>query len=275
MRILDGDWTTLGLTPTSYTPGILTILRVDTFSLKFRVDLLIFAYLAQCRCDPAGTMDYFTALVRIVQAMKMMNEDTPMDLENLALKERVRNRFTRDDLLKAVGTLGFGRDGPLKVNFDESVEEEFVINAWRDGIRRSWKDEMNGPTTRRELNDALRVIAGVRGSAMMYHVLVHEKGSIMTADTAYSTLGVPKETDGSTLITVFNMRVSEALSRGFLIPTVSKVKEQASQAGKLREALSVIAEVTQSQRLRVFLEAGRDRKSDTTSIASRDSDRIF
>ena len=215
MRELDGDWKTLGLTPTSYTPGIITILRVDTFLLKVRVELLVFAYLAQCRCDPAGTMYYFAALVRIVQAVGEVDEDAPMGLEDFVLKERTRNRFTQDDLLKAISTLGFGHEGPLKVNFNESVEEEFVINAWRDGIRKSWRDEMNGSTTRRELNDALRIIAGVRGSAEMYHVWEHEKGSIMTVDTAYSTLGASKEMDGSTLITVFEMRVSETLSRGF------------------------------------------------------------
>ena len=178
--------------------------------IQFRVELLTFAYLAQCRCDPAGTMAYFTALVNIVQAMQVMNEETPMDLQNLILEERSRNRFTQEDFFKAVGTLGFGHDGPLRVDFDESVEEEFIISAWRDGIRRSWKDEANGSTIRRELNDALKVIADVRGSAEMHRVWEREKGSVMTVDTAYSTLGVSKEMDENTLITVFEMRVSEA-----------------------------------------------------------------
>jgi ubiquitin carboxyl-terminal hydrolase 25/28 len=87
-------------------------------------------------------MDYFTALVHIVQAMQVMNEDTPADLQNLVLEERMR--FMRDDFLKAVSRLDFGPDGPLGVDFDESVEEEFIINAWRDGVRRSWEDETNG-----------------------------------------------------------------------------------------------------------------------------------
>jgi len=205
--------------------------RVDTFVLhpryhyypshwhvitQFRVELLTFAYLAQCRCDPAGTVAYFTALVHIVQTMQAMNEDTPVDLQNLILEERTRNRFTRDDFSKAVGTLGFGHEGPLRVDFDESVEEEFIISAWRDGIRRSWKDETNGSAIRRELNDALRVIADARESAEMHRVWDREKGSIMTVDTAYSTLGVSKEMDENTLITVFDMRVSETLFRGFL-----------------------------------------------------------
>ena len=160
-------------------------------------------------------MRYFTALVNIVQTMQMMNEDTPIDLQNLVLDERTRGRFTRDDFFKAVSTLGFGHDGPLRVDFDDSVEEEFIINAWRDGIRRSWKDETNGSAIRRELNDALRIIAEVRGNAEMHRVWEREKGSIMTVDTAYSTLGVSKEMDENTLITVFDMRVSDALSCRF------------------------------------------------------------
>ena len=143
-------------------------------------------------------MRYFTALVHIVQTIQMMNEDTANDLQNLVLDERTRGRFTRDDFLKAVATLGFGHDGPLRVEFDDSVEEEFVIDAWRDGISRSWKDETNGSVIRRELNDALRIIAEVRGNAEMHRVWESEKGNIMTVDTAHSTLGVSKEVDENT-----------------------------------------------------------------------------
>ena len=147
--------------------------------------------------------------------MQTMNEDTPIDLQNLILDERTRGRFTRDDFSNAVTTLGFGHNGPLRVDFDDTVEEEFIINAWRDGVRRSWKDETNGSTIRRELNDALRIISEVRGSAEMHRVWEREKGSIMTVDTAYSTLGVSKEMDENTIITVFDMRVSETPSHRF------------------------------------------------------------
>ena len=215
IRELADDWRTLGLTSSSYTPGIINYLSSLARPYQFRIDLLTFAYLAQCRCDPGQTVRYFTALVSIVQTMQMMNQDTPIDLQNLILDERTRGRFTRDDFLNAVSTLGFGHNGPLRVDFDESVEEEFIISAWRDGIRRSWKDETNGSTTRRELNDALRIIAEMRGSPEMHHVWDREKGSIMTVDTAYSTLGVSKEMDENTLITVFDMRVSEFLPRRF------------------------------------------------------------
>ena len=38
------------------------------------------------------------------------------------------------------------------------------------------------------------------------------------------------------------------------------MEDQPSQADKMREALSVIAEFTESQRLRGFLETGQDRR---------------
>ena len=53
----------------------------------------------------------------------------------------------------------------------------------------------------------------------------------------------------------------------FWLLTPPQVEEQASQVDRLREALSVITEVTQSQRLKVFLDTGRDRKSNTTSVS--------
>ena len=220
MRELDDDWKILGLTPSSYTPGIITTHCTNTFLLKFWVELLTFAYLAQCHCDPAGTVDYFAALEHIVQAMQVMNEDTPADLQTLVLEERMR--FMQDDFLKAVSRLDFGPNHPLGVDFDESVEEEFIINVWRDGVRRSWDNETNGSVTGREPNNVLRVIADVSGGEEMHRVWECERGSIMTVGTAYSTLGVSRNVDESMIITVPDIQVSETLSQGFLTTHISK-----------------------------------------------------
>jgi ubiquitin carboxyl-terminal hydrolase 25/28 len=210
MRELDSDWKILGLTPSSYTPGIITTLCTNIFLLKFWVELLTFAYLAQCRCDPAGTVDYLAALEHIVQAMQVMNEDTLADLQTLVLEERMR--FMRDDFLKAVGGLDFGPNCPLGVDFDESVEAEFIINAWRDGVRRSWDNEMNSLVTRREPNNALRVTADVSGDKETRRVWGCKRGSIMTVGTVYSTPGVSRDVDESTIITAPDIQVSETLS---------------------------------------------------------------
>jgi hypothetical protein len=66
----------------------------------------------------------------------------------------------------------------------------------------------------------------------------------MTPDRAYDTLEIPNDTDEAMLLMVFGVRI----------------EEQPSQIDKMREALSVIAEVRDSARLRQFLETGQDRK---------------
>lgn len=45
------------------------------------------------------------------------------------------------------------------------------------------------------------------------------------------------------------------------------MEEQASQVDKLREALSVIAQATESQRLKVFLDTGRDREFSASPLS--------
>ncbi|KAJ3523880.1 hypothetical protein NM688_g8653 [Phlebia brevispora] len=64
----------------------------------------------------------------------------------------------------------------------------------------------------------------------------------MTEETAYRTLEVPKDVDETMLMTILNLRV----------------EDQPLQADKMREALTVIAETRDSQRLRDFLSTGRD-----------------
>lgn len=142
--------------------------------------MLNFAYLAQCRCDPTGTLGYFTALSHIFHAMQEMNESIPVVLKNLILKESARNRFTQDDFLRAAIVLGFG---PLGMGLDKTVEEESIISAWRDGVRRSWEDETDGFATRQELNNALRVIAEVHGSAKMHNIWEDEVRRILIRET--------------------------------------------------------------------------------------------
>jgi ubiquitin carboxyl-terminal hydrolase 25 len=145
--------------------------------------------------------------------MQNIGEHVPTELQNLVMEERSRSRFTRVDFAHSVRLLGFGSEGPLGVDFDDTVEDEFIINAWKDGVRRSWRDPVDGASARRDLNDAFRIIAEMRGNSELRKIWEQEKGSIMTVDTAYSTLGVSKDMDETTLITVFLMRVSWELFR--------------------------------------------------------------
>ncbi|KZT63625.1 cysteine proteinase [Daedalea quercina L-15889] len=224
LNMIAESWKTLGMTPSSYS-----------------WELLGFAYLAQCRCDPLHTPLYFTHFCQIVQTLANVGEASP-ELQQLIHDERRRHRYTLDDVPEAVALLGFGKDGELGIEFDECIDDKFILDAWRNARRRTWMDAEKGSETRMRLNDALKIIADTRNSSTLDHVWDREKGSAMSPETAYSTLEVPKDVDETMLITIYNMRV----------------EDQPSQTDKMKEALSVIAEVTNSDRLRKFLDTGID-----------------
>jgi ubiquitin carboxyl-terminal hydrolase 25 len=170
-------------------------------------ELLVFAYMAQCRCDPAQTPEYFTWFYSIIQAMQDLGQDTPTDLQSVVMEERTRHRYTRQDLEAAVKCLGFGNDGPLSIEFDDEVSEEFIANAWRDKVRRAWRDRKDGGEIQRDANESFRILAEARGSAMLRKLWEESQGRTMNPDRAYSTLEIPAEVDDAMLLTVFSMRV--------------------------------------------------------------------
>ncbi|KAH9911282.1 cysteine proteinase [Epithele typhae] len=230
---LDAAWRLLGMTPSTYT-----------------WELLAFAYLAQCRCDPENTMTYFAQLMTIVNAMVNLGIAVPTELQALVMEERERSRFTPEDYALAACRLGFGAE--LGVDLDADVDDEFIAAAWRSARRRAWQSTGDATTKRAELNDALRIVAETRGSLALIKVWTEEKGSGMSPETAYSTLDVPRDVDESMLLTVFSMRIEDS----------------PSQAERMREALGVIAEVTNSERLRQFLTTGTDPGDGTVTNSS-------
>ncbi|KAL6303937.1 cysteine proteinase [Sparassis latifolia] len=231
---LDPSWRALGMTPSSYS-----------------WELLAFAYLAQCRCDPAHTMFYYTHLSHIVLTMHDSGGGVTTELQSLLLEERERNRYTLQDFIDAGATLGFGKENELGMELDADVDDTFVLEAWRDKRKRAWKEGDRAVEIRRNLNDALHIIADDRASAVLQKAWEEERGSGMSPEAAYSTLEVPRDMDETMLLTVFNMRV----------------EDQPSQGDRMREALTVIAEVTESERLRQFLATGRDPGDSTLSTA--------
>ncbi|KAI8980637.1 cysteine proteinase [Trametes punicea] len=237
---LNDSWKALGMTPSTYS-----------------WELLAFAYLAQCRCDPANTMSYFTHLFTIVNTMMQLGHNVPQELQTLIVEERSRFRFTPGDLQDAATTLGFGREGELGVELDGEIDDDFIAQAWRSARQRAWQNPTEASTRRAKLNDALRLVAEHRGSEKLLKVWYDEKGTGMSPDTAYSTLEVPRDVDETILLTVYSMRI----------------EDQPSQAERMREALSVIAEVTNSDRLRQFLATGQDPGDHTVSNASPDMPR--
>lgn len=131
----------------------------------------------------------------------------PMELETLIANETERGRWLPSDYDNAALMLGFGRSNALKVDLDES-EEEFVFRAWSDAMTRAWKDPDGGAARRRDLTQALNIIAEKRGSRFLKHKAQDSKASL-TPQKAFQTLDVPSDVDEDMLITVYKMRVSD------------------------------------------------------------------
>jgi ubiquitin carboxyl-terminal hydrolase 25 len=223
-------------------------------------DLLAFAYLAQCRCDPAGTPKYFTCLTNILKNLQEYGR-CPVPLQELIAMEQSRDRFTLEDIDTAARTLGFGSDNVLGVDYDGEIPDGFVENAWKDSVKRSWRDPEHGSEAQRLTNEAFRILAESRSSIKLRKAWEAGKDKYMNPDRAYNTLEIPKDVDDYMLITVYNMRV-----RQFILAEVAdanyqlKLEETPLQIEKMREAMTVIAEVRESERLRQFLSSGQDRK---------------
>ena len=180
------------------------------------LELLMFAFMAQCRCDPAGTPLYFGLINKLLETMKARGVPASVrdELETFVMEEKSKGRWTKDDLKKGAQALGFGRDNALGVDLDDEVDEEFILRAWRDGIKRSWRslEGTAGSEKRAELNDALKMLAESRSSTKLMDAWKNEKTKGMSPDSAYSTLEVPKDVDDEMLLTVYSFRVSASSS---------------------------------------------------------------
>lgn len=218
-------WKVLGITPTTCSP-----------------DILIFAYMAQCRCDPANTILYFTHFYAVVAAIQSLGGVPPQELQTLVLEERSRGRFTEEDLQNAAGVLGFGKDGALRLELEDDIEDDFLAEAWRTAVKSAWRDAKDCTQLQRDANEAFRVIAQSRGSKKLMKLWSESSKNQMDPSRAYSVLEVSADVDDELVLTVFMMRV----------------EEQPHQSDKWREALRTIAEVRDSSRLRHFLDEGKD-----------------
>jgi ubiquitin carboxyl-terminal hydrolase 25 len=181
-----------------------------SFSNVNLIDLLTFAYFAQVRCNPAQTVEYFTSYFTVCQMVTSMTDEPSQALQSFIFDERERGRFTNENFQEAPQLLGFGVHGTLGVEYDDDVPDEFVENAWRDAIRRAWRDGGDGQRIL-NANDAFRRIAEMRRSEALWKKWEQAKDGGMTPERAYSTLEVPAEIDDGMLITIFSMRVSASI----------------------------------------------------------------
>lgn len=170
-------------------------------------ELLAFAYLAQCRCDPKQTPHYFTQFYVVIQAIQQFGDIPPQELQNLVLQERSRNRYTEEDRLNAIRVLGFGKDNLLRVDYEDDIDEAFLVSAWKDCLKRAWRDPKDGAQRLTDANDAFRIVAESRGSVSLRKLWEDSTRDGMDPSRAYTVLEVPPETDDGMLMTVFMMRV--------------------------------------------------------------------
>jgi ubiquitin carboxyl-terminal hydrolase 25 len=145
--------------------------------------------------------------------MQDLRLDTPPELQTVVIDERSRYRYTHQDLEAAVKGLGFGNDGTLSIEFDDEISDDFIANAWRDKVRRAWRNPKDGGAIQREANDALRILADARGSVKLRQLWEESRGRTMNPDRAYTTLEIPTEVDDAMVITVFLLRVGLSLAR--------------------------------------------------------------
>ena len=151
-------------------------------------------------------MLYFSYLTNITKVLHECGSGSQL-LQDLLAMEQSRERFTLDELDSAATTLGFGAENVLHVDYDEDIPDEFVENAWKDCIKRSWRDHDHGAETHRLANDAFRILADHRNSVRLRTAWDNGKNIYMNPEKAYDTLEVPKDVEDYMLITVYNMRV--------------------------------------------------------------------
>jgi ubiquitin carboxyl-terminal hydrolase 25/28 len=112
-----------------------------------------------------------------------------------------------EDVSVTAIVLGFGLENVLHVDYEEDIPDDFVENAWKECVKRSWRAQERGAETHRIASESFRILAEYRGSVRLRTIWENEKNRSMNPDKAYDTLEVPKEVEDNMLITIYNMRV--------------------------------------------------------------------
>ncbi|KAJ3558153.1 hypothetical protein NM688_g1094 [Phlebia brevispora] len=92
-------------------------------------------------------------------------------------EERSRHRFTTEDLEQAISLLGFGKDNILSVELDEDVDDQFIIDAWKNAQKRAWRAfRALGPESIRRLKSFIHSRVQLRRVAAICRVHGRDDG---------------------------------------------------------------------------------------------------
>lgn len=174
------------------------------------IDWTKFAYKQALRCDPIAAPTY-------LQALEHIAENSGLDhasLMTFLLTEKSKGYWVKSDRDKALKMLGFGDDGPLRIEFDESdVDGSFLMNAYITACNTvnttAQLDERDAEL--RGLKDAVLIAAQSTGKEDLVDYVEKELQKRMRDPAqAYATLGAAREMDDEILLAVFSLRVRPA-----------------------------------------------------------------
>lgn len=174
-------------------------------------DWLRFAYKRQLCCDPIGIPDYLQALKDIAE-VPGISDSEPLSL--FVQTEKSKGYWLTSERDRALTLLGFGENGPLRIEFDENdVDGQFLMNAYVT----SWNSinanfGPGGPDERdiamRDLKDAVLITAQSTGREDLVGFVQEElRKRGRDPAQAYVMLGANHEMDDDLVLAIFGMRV--------------------------------------------------------------------
>jgi hypothetical protein len=135
-------------------------------------EFLAFAYWAQCRCDPANTVKYFSSFCNVTEVMKAIGPPS-QELQSIITHERDRRlRYTTVERENAIRMLGFGEDGHLRMAFTPTTPEQDIRDAW---VSLYWHGTRSDAALRKNISEVFRIAAETRGSASLWALWEEKK----------------------------------------------------------------------------------------------------
>lgn len=108
----------------------------------------------------------------------------------------------------AADSLGFGENRQLKVEWSSDIDDDYLMSAWKDAMRRAWDDPPTSKQRRAELTAAALVLAEQRESRTIIQQL-RTYSLDMDPEQAYRVLEVPKDVEEGMLLMVYQLRVCQ------------------------------------------------------------------